>query len=86
MQTTKNTKAKSQKNLPKATHKKPEKKVEKVLTKEEKNKLNEDLKNSILLSEKKRDYSSDKFSLIEEQVKASLSKQDTDEALKSITI
>ena len=46
----------------------------------------EKLKEKILNKEQKKSFSSDKFKKIEEQVKKSLSHQDTDEALKDITI
>ena len=53
---------------------------QKVIVNEEK------LKEKILKKEDKKSFSSEKFKKIEEQVKLSLSKQDTDEALKDITI
>ena len=46
----------------------------------------DDLKKVILANEKKRDYRSDKFTKIKTQVLASLSKQDTDGALRDITL
>ena len=46
----------------------------------------EKLKEKILKKEDKKSFSSEKFRKIEEQVKLSLSKQNTDEALKDITI
>ncbi|MCP4523152.1 MAG: type II/IV secretion system protein [Candidatus Gracilibacteria bacterium] len=46
----------------------------------------EKLKEKILNNEKKKNFSSEKFHKIEDQVKKSLAKQDTDEALKDITI
>lgn len=53
---------------------------QKVIVNEEK------LKEKILKKEDKKSFSSEKFVKIEEQVKLSLKKQDTDEALKDITI
>lgn len=55
-------------------------------TNTKKGKTEEELKEEVLANEKKKDYSSDKFKKIEEKVKSALSKQDTDEALKDITI
>jgi len=55
-------------------------------TKVKDKKLEEYLKWKILSHEKKKDYSSDRFLKIEEKVKKSLQKQNTDEALKDITI
>jgi len=55
-------------------------------TKIKDNKLEEYLKGKILSHENKKDYSSDRFIKIEEKVKQSLSKQNSDEALKAITI
>jgi hypothetical protein len=49
-------------------------------------KSEERLKNKILEKEDKKSFSSEKFKKIEEQVHKSLSKQDTDEALRDITI
>ena len=46
----------------------------------------EDLKKVILASEIKRDYRSDKFEKIKTKVSESLAKQDTDEALRDITL
>jgi len=46
----------------------------------------EDLKKVILASEIKRDYRSVKFDKIRQKVSESLSKQDTDEALRDITL
>lgn len=46
----------------------------------------EKLKEKILKKEDKKSFSSEKFQKIEEQVKYSLTKQDTDEALRDITI
>jgi len=46
----------------------------------------EDLKKVILASEIKRDYRSDKFEKIKTKVSQSLAKQDTDEALRDITL
>lgn len=48
--------------------------------------LEEKLKENILKKESKKSFSSEKFKKIEDQVKLSLSKQDTDEALRDITI
>jgi len=49
-------------------------------------KLEEYLKGKILSHESKKDYSSDRFIKIEEKVKQSLQEQNTDEALRAITI
>ncbi|MDF1682925.1 MAG: hypothetical protein P1U46_04395 [Patescibacteria group bacterium] len=46
----------------------------------------EELKEKILSNEDKKNYHSDKFTKIEEQVKNSLKLQKTDDALKDITI
>lgn len=46
----------------------------------------QELKDEVLKNETKKDYSSSKFQKIEDQVKLSLGKQDTDAALKAITI
>lgn len=46
----------------------------------------EDLKKVILASEMKRDYRSDKFEKIKAKVSESLTKQDTDQALRDITL
>jgi len=55
-------------------------------TKIKDNKLEEYLKEKILSHEEKKNYSSDRFIKIEEKVKKSLQKQDSDEALRAITI
>jgi hypothetical protein len=44
------------------------------------------LKEKILKKEDKKSFSSDKFQKIEDQVKISLKRQDTDAVLKDITI
>jgi len=49
-------------------------------------KAEERLKNKILQKEDKKSFSSEKFKKIEDQVHKSLDKQDTDEALRDITI
>lgn len=49
-------------------------------------KKSEELKEKIFASEQKRAYSSERFTKIENQVRESLKKQNTDEALKDITI
>lgn len=46
----------------------------------------EDLKNEVLAKEEQREYHSSKFSKIESQVKASLWRQATDDALKDISL
>jgi transcriptional regulator NrdR family protein len=46
----------------------------------------EELKNSILMQEEKREYYSNKFEKIGIRVKENLKSQNTDEALKDITI
>ncbi|MCP4524177.1 MAG: Flp pilus assembly complex ATPase component, partial [Candidatus Gracilibacteria bacterium] len=48
--------------------------------------IEEKLKEKILQKENKKSFSSEKCQKIEEQVKLSLKKQDTDEALKDVTI
>lgn len=44
------------------------------------------LKEAVLAQEEQKEYSSSRFKKIEEQVKNSLAKQATDEALKDISI
>jgi chaperonin cofactor prefoldin len=46
----------------------------------------EDLKKWVLALEKKSEYSSDKFTKIEEKIKDSIARQVTDEALSDITV
>jgi hypothetical protein len=46
----------------------------------------EKLKEKILNKEAKKSFSSEKFHKIEEQVKSSLKKQDTDAVLRDVTI
>jgi hypothetical protein len=48
--------------------------------------IQEELKEAILLNEDKKQYTSNKFKKIEDQVKLSLKLQKTDDALRDITI
>ncbi|MCH2189197.1 GspE/PulE family protein [Candidatus Gracilibacteria bacterium] len=50
-----------------------------------KQKKTDDLKESILASEEKRNYTSERFDLLEKQVKKALKQQDTDTALRDMT-
>jgi hypothetical protein len=56
------------------------------IAKESKIIINEKLKEKILQQEEQKAFSSDKFKKIEEQVKASLKRRETDSALYDLTI
>jgi hypothetical protein len=56
------------------------------IAREAKIKINEKLKEKILQQEEQKTFSSDKFKKIEQQVKASLTRRETDSALYDLTI
>lgn len=62
-------------------------KTKKIWVQKQQKKINtEELRNSILMQEEKKEYYSNKFDKIGIRVKENLKKQNTDEALKDITI
>jgi hypothetical protein len=61
-------------------------KTKKTSQQSKKNINTEELKNTILSQEEKKEYYSSKFEKIEARVKENLKNQNTDEALKDITI
>jgi hypothetical protein len=56
-----------------------------MVVKKEKN-ITDELKEEILSHEEKKQYHSDRFKKIEDQVKQSLKLQKTDDALRDVTI